>query len=78
MQIMVEKGLLNRDESEMKHVYHAAAEETKMKGYLLERFVETMYEGSASSLLMQLLGNKKTSKQELDEIKKLIKKFDKS
>lgn len=73
---MVEKGLLNRDESQMKHVYKAAAEEKQTKGFLLERFVDTMYEGSASSLLMQLLGNKKPSQQELDEIKKLIKKFE--
>ena|SRR5687767_3468176 len=76
MQIMVEKGLLNRDERQMKHIYSAAAEESKTKGFLLERFVDTMYDGSASSLLMQLLGNKKTTQEELDEIKKLIKKFD--
>lgn len=76
MQIMVEKGLLNRNESQMKHVYSPAAEESKTKGFLLERFVDTMYDGSASSLLMQLLGNKKTTQEELDEIKKLIKKFE--
>jgi BlaI family transcriptional regulator, penicillinase repressor len=76
MQIMVEKGSLNRDERQMKHVYSAAAEESKTKGFLLERFVDTMYDGSASSLLMQLLGNKKTTQEELDEIKKLIKKFE--
>jgi BlaI family transcriptional regulator, penicillinase repressor len=76
MQIMVEKGLLSRNESQMKHVYSAAAEESKTKGFLLERFVDTMYDGSASSLLIQLLGNKKTTQEELDEIKKLIKKFE--
>jgi len=76
MQIMVEKGLLNRDESQMKHVYSAATEESKTKNYLLERFIDTMYEGSASNLMMQLLSNKKPSQKELDEIKKLLKKFD--
>ena len=76
MQIMVEKGSLNRDESQMKHVYRAAAEESKTKSFLLERFVETMFNGSASNLVMQLLDNKKPSQKELDEIKKLIKKFD--
>lgn len=76
MQIMVEKGLLIRDESQMKHVYSPAAEENKTKSILLDRFVETMYNGSASSLMMQLLGNKKTSRQELDAIKELIKKMD--
>jgi predicted transcriptional regulator len=76
MQIMVEKGSLNRDESKMKHVYSAAVEESKTKSFLLERFVNTMYEGSASNLMMQLLDNKKPSQKELDEIKKLLKKFD--
>lgn len=76
MQIMVEKGSLNRDESQMKHVYSAAAEEGKTKSLLLERFVETMFNGSASNLVMQLLDNKKPSQKEVDEIKKLIKKFD--
>ncbi len=76
MQIMVEKGLLERDDSQMKHVYRPADEESKTKGFLLNKFVETMYEGSASSLMMQLLGNKNTSKKELEAIKELIKKID--
>jgi BlaI family penicillinase repressor len=76
MQIMAEKGLVTRDESQMKHVYKPAIEESKTKSFLLDRFVDTMYEGSASSLMMQLLGNKKTSKEELAAIKELIKKMD--
>ena len=77
MQIMADKGLVKRDESQMKHVYSAAEDESKTKGFLLERFVKTMYNGSASSLMMQLLGNRKTSKKEIDAIKELIKKLDK-
>jgi predicted transcriptional regulator len=76
MQIMFEKELLLRDDSQMKHVYSPAIEESKTKSFLLDRFVETMYNGSASSLMMQLLGNKKTSKEELTAIKELIKKMD--
>src|SRR3954471_3586620 len=71
MQIMVEKGLLKRDESQMKHVYSAAQEESSTKSYLLQRFVETMYNGSASNLMLQLLGNKKTSKEEIKLIREL-------
>ena len=77
MQIMVEKGLLNRDESQMKHIYSAALEENKTKSLLLDRFVESIYNGSASNLMMQLLGNKKTSKKELDAIRELLNKMDK-
>ena len=78
MQIMVEKGLLTRDESQMKHVYSSAAEESKTKNALLDRFVDSMYNGSASQLMMQLLGNKKTSKKELDQIRELLKNMDKN
>jgi BlaI family transcriptional regulator, penicillinase repressor len=77
MQIMAEKKMLSRDESNMKHIYVAALEEKKTKGFLLNRFVDSMFNGSASSLMLQLLGNKKTSQKELDEIKKMIKEIDK-
>jgi len=77
MQIMSDKGLLTRDETNMKHVYSAAEEESKTKEFLLERFVNTLYNGSASNLMMQLLGNKKTSKKEIDSIKEMISKLDK-
>jgi BlaI family penicillinase repressor len=74
MQIMTEKGILERDESSMKHIYRAAIEEQKFKGFLLDRFVDAMFNGSPSSLMMQLLGNKKTSKKELDAIRDLLDK----
>jgi BlaI family penicillinase repressor len=77
MQIMAEKGILKRDESSMKHIYIPAMEEQKTKSFLLERFVDSMYNGSASSLMMQLLGNKKTSKKELQAIKDLLKRIEK-
>jgi BlaI family transcriptional regulator, penicillinase repressor len=75
MQIMADKGLLSRDESNMKHIYHAALDEQQTKSVLLERFVDSMYNGSASNLMMQLLGNKKTSKEELDAIRDLLDKL---
>ncbi|MDP4148836.1 MAG: BlaI/MecI/CopY family transcriptional regulator [Bacteroidota bacterium] len=77
MQIMAEKGILKRDETNMKHVYSAAVEEKKYKSLLLERFVDSMYEGSAASLMMQLLGNKTATKEELDQIRSLLDKLDK-
>ncbi len=76
MQIMVEKGLLIRDESQMKHVYSAAAEESKTKSLLLDKFVDTLYNGSPSSLMMQLLGNRKTSKKEIEAIRELLRKME--
>nr|WP_199075149.1 BlaI/MecI/CopY family transcriptional regulator [Pedobacter sp. ASV19] len=77
MQIMADKGILKRDESQMKHIYHVAEKEQKTKDFLLEKFIDTMYNGSAAKLMMQLMGNKKTSKEDLDTIKELLKKLDK-
>jgi predicted transcriptional regulator len=75
MQVMTEKGLLKRDESEMKHVYEAADAETKMKDYLLQQFLDSFYKGSASKLMMQLLGNRKTTKKDIELIKEQLKKM---
>jgi BlaI family penicillinase repressor len=76
MQIMTERGMLNRDESQMKHIYSVAGDELKIKAHLLEKFVDSMYRGSASTLVMQLIGNKNTSREELQEIKDMIKKLE--
>src|SRR5215469_18435641 len=43
MQVMKEKGMLDRDETNMKHVYSAAVPEEKVKGTLLGHFVDSMY-----------------------------------
>ena len=76
MQVMKEKGMLDRDETNMKHVYSAALEEAQVKGNLLGRFVDSMYNGSPSNLMMALLGNDKTSAEELQKIKELLNKID--
>lgn len=72
MQILTEKGILKRDERQMKHIYIPVEAEEKTKVQLLDRFVNTLYKGSASQLMMQLLGNEKTSKEEIEEIKRLL------
>ena len=74
---MTEKKMLSRDASNMKHIYSAAIGEEKTKGQILDKFVDTMYEGSGANLMMQLLGNKKTSKKELDEIRAMLDKLNK-
>ena len=76
MLIMLDKGFLTKDTSQMTHVYKAAAEEEKTKGFMLDRVVDNLFNGSASNLMMQLLGNKKISPQEMEEFKELIKKLD--
>ena len=76
MQVMTEKGMLTRDETNMKHVYSAALEEGATKGTMLTRFVDSMYNGSVSNLMVALLDNDKTSIKELKLIKEMLKKLD--
>ena len=78
MQLMKEKGMVERDETNMKHVYSASVEEDKIKGNMLGRFVDSMFDGSASSLLLALLDNDKTSAAELEKIKEMLNNFDKA
>jgi BlaI family penicillinase repressor len=77
MQVMREKGMLDRDDSQMKHIYSAALPEDKVKGNMLGRFVDSMFNGSASNLMVALLGNDKTSDEELKKMKELLQKLEK-
>jgi len=77
MQIMADKGSLKRDESQMKHVYAAAEGEQKTKDRMVDRFVESVYQGATGQLVMQLLGNKKTSAQDLAAIREILDKLEK-
>jgi predicted transcriptional regulator len=72
MQIMTEKGMLSVNKESRKHVYAPNIDENETKGKLLDGFLKKTFSGSASKLVMQALGNHKPSRQELDEIKKLI------
>ena len=72
MQIMNEKELAIRDTSSRTHIYSANVEEGMIKSGLLESFINSAFRGSASSLVMQALGQSKTSLDELEKIKLLI------
>ena len=72
MQIMTEKGMLKRDKQSRTHVYEANVEEKETKNQLIDKFITTLFDGSTSGMVLQALGNKKCTTQELDEIRKLI------
>jgi BlaI family transcriptional regulator, penicillinase repressor len=77
MQLMHEKGLLTREETGKSHTYTAAVSQTDTQQTLLDRFVETAFKGSASTLVMQALGNHKATPDELAEIRELLDKLTK-
>lgn len=76
MQIMFEKGLVERKKDGRNHIYSAAIKKEDTQRVLLEKILETAFGGSAGKLVMQALGNKKATKEELQEIKELINKLE--
>ena len=72
LQIMTEKGLVRRDETDRTHVYHARLSEEQTQRQLIRDLVDRAFGGSASKLVMQALAAKRTSAEELIEIRKLI------
>ncbi len=78
MQIMTNKGMLDRYKESRTHIYSALVEEKETKNQLLDKFVTSLFGGSASGMVLQALGNHKCSTEELDEIKKLIENIEKN
>lgn len=72
MQIMNEKELTVRNTDSRTHIYTANVAEEEVKSGLLDNFIQTTFRGSASSLVMQALGDQQTSQEELEKIKSLI------
>jgi predicted transcriptional regulator len=72
MQIMADKGLVRRDETERAHVYSPKMEQTKTRQRLIDDLLERAFNGSAKQLMMHALSSGKTSTEELDEIRKMI------
>ena len=77
MQNMTVKGLLRREPNGKNHLYYPVHRKEDTRGTLLDRFLDSAFAGSASGLVMQLLGNKKTSKKELEQIKQIIEQMEK-
>ncbi len=77
MQNMTSKGLLDRELKGKSHLYSPVSKMEETCEKLLGKFLDTAFGGSASSLVMQLLGNSKTSEKELGKIKKLIEQIEK-
>jgi BlaI family penicillinase repressor len=76
MQNMAEKKMVRREQNGRSHVYIPLLKKEQTQGLLLDRFLDSAFGGSASTLVMQVLGNHMTSEEELSQIKKLIQKLE--
>lgn len=78
LQIMLEKGLVSRDTSEKVHVYTPLIKQKETQSNLLGKLVDTVFNGSTGQLVLQALGNKKATGEELDAIRQYLKELEKT
>lgn len=76
MQIMHEKGLLERQKSGKLHLYRAVISQKNTQQQMVNKIIETVFEGSAAQLVLSALGNRKSSKAELKEIREYLDKLE--
>jgi len=72
LQIMTEKRLVLRDETERTHVYEAAYTEDQTQRQLVTDLLDRAFGGSAATLVLQALAARKATPEELQKIKRLL------
>ena len=76
LQIMYEKGLVTRQKSGKLHLYSAVPSLESTQKQMINRMIDTIFQGSAAQLVMSALGNGQSSREELQEIKKYLEKLE--
>src|SRR5882762_9726409 len=72
LQIMTAKGTVRRNEEQRAHVYEVCQPATETKLLLVGDVLQRVFEGSASELMIHALDGRRTSKKELDELRRLL------
>jgi len=72
LQIMTEKGLVERDESQRAHVYVSRLPEEQTLGQLVGDLLDRAFEGSSSRLVMRALESRPATREELSEIRRML------
>jgi len=76
LQVMTDKGLVRRDESQRSHVYRAARARDWTQRQLAGDLLRRAFEGSTGSLVMGALSAQKASKRELAELRRLLDEYE--
>ncbi len=75
MQVMTAKGLLVREERGTQHIYRPRHAEHLMQRRLVRDLVDRAFGGSTTAFVLQALNSRRTSPEELDEIRRLLDTF---
>jgi predicted transcriptional regulator len=78
LQIMTAKGTVRRNEDQRAHVYEACQPAEKTKRQLAGDVLQRVFEGSASQLMLHALEGHRTSKKELEELRRLLDEHERS
>jgi predicted transcriptional regulator len=76
MQIMTDKGLVERDESCRPQIYRPRDSQVKTQRQLLRHLLDRVFGGSTRAMVLQALSEKKTSPQDLKAIEKLLNRIE--
>ena len=76
MQIMTAKGLLRRDEEQRAHVYEACQPAERTKQQFASDMLQRVFDGSASDLMMHALAGHTASKEEMEELRRLLDEYE--
>jgi BlaI family penicillinase repressor len=72
LSVMLEKGLVKRDEKASPHVYRPALTREKAGKRMLSDLIEKVYDGAAMSLVLQASASTAATKEELDEVRRML------
>jgi len=78
MQIMFDKGFLQRNDENKTHVYTAAIKKESIQKQMVGKMIKGLFKGSPAKLVMHALGNHRASKEEIEEIKKYLESLENS
>jgi BlaI family penicillinase repressor len=76
MQIMHDKGLVERDTTSKTHLYKALITREQAQNTALDKILDTVFKGSTADLVIQALGQHRASKDEIDAIKNYLQQFE--
>src|ERR1700709_275608 len=77
MQIMAAKGLVRRNEKERAHIYAAASPRERTQKQLAGDLLQRAFNGSAANMMQGALSARKTSKEELAELRQMLDEYEK-
>ncbi len=72
MQIMLDKGLITRDDAARAHIYKPAYSQDHTQRQIVRDLLDRLFDGSAAQLVMQVLSAKKASPEELRAIRRVL------